>query len=124
MDRKINYERILLYILLFTAIIYGIHRFSSDKNTSKIDQIDKQIDSTITSSKDKIENYNNKTEKRVKEIKKENEKQIKEIDNIPKLNVTQRDSLWTILLNSEDSLPRRYWDILELKTRRQSSASF
>ncbi len=124
MDRKINYERIILIILIFGTIIYAINRFTSDKNSSKIDQINTQIDSTLESSNEEIDKYKTRKKERVKKVKEKNEKQIEEIRNIPKLGTSQRDSLWTILINSEDSLPRRYWDILERKTRRKSSGSF
>jgi len=53
----------------------------------------------------------------IQNITTENEKVITKIVNIPRYSDKQRDSLWaTTPYAQEDSIPRRYWDILNKKT--------
>jgi len=53
----------------------------------------------------------------IQNITTENEKVITKIVNIPRYSDKQRDSLWaTTSYTQEDSVSRRYWDILNKKT--------
>ena len=52
----------------------------------------------------------------IENITKQNKKYAKKINDIPKLSDPERDNIWSDLNTSEDSLPGRYWDILEQKT--------
>jgi len=53
----------------------------------------------------------------IQNITTENEKIITKIINIPRYSDKQRDSLWaTTSYTQEDSVSRRYWDILNKKT--------
>lgn len=126
MGTRLNLDKLILYLLVAGVVVFGIIRFTEKDKEPAVDlnnefkkqeQIINTIDNTIT-------DYNEKSSNRAKQTKKNNEKSVKKIDNIPNLNTVERDSLWTILLTSEDSIPGRYWDILEKQSRRKSSASF
>lgn len=77
-------------------------------------EIDNKVDSIITIN-------NNKNKNRIQNVKNKNKKNDENIKRIPSTDYWERDSIWSILLNSKDSLPTRYWDILEQRARRKSN---
>lgn len=85
-----------------------IQQLNDDKQNT-----DQKVDQTTT-------NYDTKTTNRSQNVKDKNKKHGEDIKRIPSTDNRERDSLWTILLNSKDSLPTRYWDILEQRARRKS----
>jgi hypothetical protein len=126
MDRKLDLNQLIKWLLIIGAVIYIVHTIKSTIVELPQDlEADKQkFEEVIDNSKKTVDKYEERKSERIKNINKTNNDKVKEINNIPNLNAVERDSLWTILLNSKDSIPRRYWDILESKSRRKSSGSF
>lgn len=129
MEHKINWDKIILYVLATVAFIYliGVIREFKPKtqilpttfDTSKVEELVSKKDSLENVIKQLQNDFNSKTTERVNNINTQNNTLKNEITNIPNLRNAQRDSIWAILLSSKDSLPTRYWDLLEQRTRRE-----
>jgi hypothetical protein len=123
---QMNYNKILNYVLIGAVIILAIVLFrqcnkpqpfqpqtppiiqqlNDDKN-----DLDDNTDQTVT-------DYNNNTTNRSTNVKKKNKKRDQDIKRIPNLCDPVRDSIWAKLINSKDSLPTGYWDLLEQAARK------
>ena len=125
---QINWDKITKYVLIGMVVILSIFLFrecnkpqpSVPPQPTVVQQLkddkqntDQKVDQTTT-------NYDTKTTNRSTNVKDKNKKHGEDIKRIPSIDNRERDSLWTILLNSKDSLPTRYWDILEQRARRKS----
>jgi len=123
---QMNYNKILNYVLIATVIVLAIVLFKQcnkpqpfqpqippiiqQLNDDKQD-LDDNTDQTVT-------DYNNNTTNRSTNVKKKNKKHDQDIKHIPTFGDPIRDSIWSKLLNSKDSLPTGYWDLLEQAARK------
>ena len=123
---QMNYNKILNYVLIATVIVLAILLFKQcnkpqsfqpqippiiqQLNDDKQD-LDDNTDQTVT-------DYNNNTTNRSTNVKKKNKKRDQDIKLIPTFGDPVRDSIWSKLLNSKDSLPTGYWDLLEQAARK------
>jgi hypothetical protein len=131
MEHKINWDKIALYVVVMIAFIYLISVLKELKpqtdvlnttlDTSEIEKLIKEKDSLVNAM-DKLQlDYEYETNDRINNITNSNNNKQNEINNIPNLRNVERDSIWSILLTSKDSLPQRYWDLLEQTTRRKGT---
>jgi hypothetical protein len=130
MEQKISWDKIVLYLSLVVAFIYLVSVLKEFKpkpevspvifDTTKVDDLQRQKDSLDAAIKDLTTNFKENTSNRVNNINAQNNTIKNEINLIPSLRDAQRDSIWAILLSSKDSLPTRYWDLLEQRTGRKS----
>jgi len=123
---QINYNKILNYVLVGVVLILAVVLFKQcnkpqpvqpqtppiiqQLNDDKQD-LDDNTDQTVT-------NYNDNTTNRSTNVKKRNKKRDQDIKRVPSLCDPVRDSIWSKLLNSKDSLPTGYWDLLEQAARK------
>jgi hypothetical protein len=123
---QMNYNKILNYVLIAAVIVLAIVLFKQcnkpqpfqpqtppiiqQLNDDKQD-LDDNTDQTVT-------DYNNNTTNRSTNVKKKNKKRDQDIKRIPTFCDPVRDSIWSKLLNSKDSLPTGYWDLLEQAARK------
>jgi hypothetical protein len=123
---QMNYNKILNYVLIAAVIVLAIVLFKQcnkpqpfqpqtppiiqQLNDDKQD-LDDNTDQTVT-------DYNNNTTNRSTNVKKKNKKRDQDIKLIPTFCDPVRDSIWSKLLNSKDSLPTGYWDLLEQAARK------
>lgn len=125
---KIDINKLILGILILAFLIYVVQVFKPKEPTlqipSQVEQLFEKKDSLDIEMKNDNENIKNKIVSKINNTKKQNEKQIKEIIDIPNLDRAERDSIWSIILTDKDSLPTRYWNILEQRARRQSNRNF
>jgi len=83
-----------------------IQQLNGDKQ-----DLDNNTDQTVT-------DYNNNITNRSTNVKNKNKKHSQDIKRVPNLCDPVRDSIWSKLLNSKDSLPTGYWDLLEQAARK------
>jgi hypothetical protein len=132
MGQEIKWDRIALYVLVSAIVLYGIYTYSNyvqNKVTppptpAVIQQIDDDKKDADVQQTQVVKDYKDKTTNRTTKNKKQNDKANQDIKLIPSLDRRERDSIWSILLNSKDSLPTRYWDLLEQRARRKSPGDF
>lgn len=86
------------------------------KDPMVIEQLHQKVDSLVNANENLQIAYDNKQATIINNITYKNASDAKIISGISALNNHQRDSLWTILLTSKDSIPGRYWNILKQKT--------
>lgn len=89
-----------------TSVPPIIQQLNDDKN-----DLDDNTDQTVT-------DYNTNTTNRSTNVKNRNKKRDQDIKRIPNLCDPVRDSIWAKLINSKDSLPTGYWDLLEQAARK------
>lgn len=121
-----NLSKILNYVLIAAVIVLAIVLFKQcnkpqpfqpqtpniiqQLNDDKND-LDDNTDQTVT-------DYNNNTTNRSTNVKNKNKKRNQDIKRVPTLCDPVRDSIWSKLINSKDSLPTGYWDLLEQAARK------
>ena len=86
------------------------------EDTKKIEQLRNEIDILNKKYISLQTAYDNKQTVLIDNTVKQNKQDAKTIINIPRLNNPQRDSMWTVLNTSKDSIPGGYWGILKQKT--------
>jgi hypothetical protein len=124
---QINYSKIANYVLLGIILVLTIVMVKQCNKPEPIpptpvppiiqqlnddkQDLDDNTDQTVI-------DYNNNTTNRSTNVKKRNKKRDQDIKRVPNLCDPVRDSIWTKLLNSKDSLPTGYWDLLEQAARK------
>lgn len=131
MEHKINWDKTILYLLITVAFIYLVGVLKEigmgpqvepvTFDTSEVDRLVSEKDSLENALKRLQQDFNLITTERIDNITTQNNTRQNEIINIPNLRTAQRDSIWSILFTSKDSLPQRYWDLLEQRTRREGN---
>ena len=87
------------------------------EDTKKIEQLRRTVDSLVTEYSLLQSSYNSMQNTTIDNTITQNKKNAKKVNNIPTLSDPQRDSMWSTLSTSQDSVPGGYWDILKPKTR-------
>jgi len=131
MKQTIAWDKIILYIMVGTIILYGLAQLKFPKpdvevidttfNTKAVDSLLRKKDSLDIKVIQLQHELTIALKDRANNTKNKNNEQLSEIKRIPSLRNPERDSIWTVLLNAKDSIPHRYWDILEQDTRRKSN---
>lgn len=108
---------VLLY-LLFLDFKEKYHNGETEYERSKIiEQLRDSVNNLVEKNNQVQAKYDLQQQLLIQNITKENEKIITKIINIPNYTDGQRDSLWSgYSITEEDSVSRRYWDILNKKT--------
>lgn len=117
-----KYWYIIVILILLSIIWFG---YKKQYQTNEIEIERSKVIQELRDSVNLLVEKNNKTQAKydqqqqllIQNITTENEKIITKIINIPRYSDKQRDSLWTgYSYTKEDSVSRRYWDILNKKT--------
>ena len=117
-----KYWYIIVILILLSIIWFG---YKKQYQTDEIEIERSKVIQELRDSVNLLVEKNNKTQAKydqqqqllIQNITTENEKIITKIINIPRYSDKQRDSLWaTTSYTQEDSVSRRYWDILNKKT--------
>lgn len=114
------------YILVILILLFLIWINFKDRYRL-VDQIKSEQSRVIEDLRDSVNNlveknnevqteYDNQQKILIENINNTNEKIITKIIGIPRYSDGQRDSLWSVIETQEDSVPRRYWNILNQKT--------
>ena len=117
-----KYWYILVILILLLLIWYNfkdryrlIERVKYEQS-KVIENLRDSVDNLVEKNIEVQAQYDNQQKILIENINNTNEKIITKIVNIPRYSDNQRDSLWSVLEAQEDSVPRRYWDILNQKT--------
>ena len=84
--------------------------------TDVVKQLHKSVDSLVAVNDSLQIAYDAKQATIINNITYKNAQDAKTIAKLPNLVGYQRDSLWAVLLTSQDSVPGGYWNILKQKT--------
>lgn len=123
MKQTIAWDKIILYIIVGTVVLYGLARLRFPQpdvevidttfNTEAVNSLLKQKDSLDIKVIQLENELKTVLDDRADNIKNKNNEKLSEIKRIPSLGNTERDSIWSVLLNAKDSIPQRYWDLLD-----------
>jgi hypothetical protein len=125
---QMNWDKTTKYVLIGMVVILSIFLFRECNKPQPLvppqPTVIQQLKDDKQNTDQKVDqttiNYDNKTTKRSQNVKDKNKKHVEDIKRLPSTDSRERDSLWTILLNSKDSLPTGYWNLLEQRARRKS----
>lgn len=123
---QINLSRLLNYILIGAVITLTIVLFKQCNKPQPfqpqtppiIQQLNDDKNDLDDNTDQTVNDYNNNTTNRSTNVKNKNKKRNQDIKRIPNLCDPIRDSIWSKLINSKDSLPTGYWDLLEQAARK------
>ena len=124
---QVRYDNIVKWVLIATVAIFAIVKLkncnkpSSDFTDDEIELLNKQKDSLDKETKKIIHEYDTVFMDRIVEVKTKNNKSNEKIKRIPTLSDPKRDSVWTEIFSAKDSLPTRYWDLLEQEAGREGN---
>jgi hypothetical protein len=116
---QINLSKILNYVLIGIVVVMMIilirqcNKPQPQPLPPTIQQLHdnkQQLDDNTTKV---IDDHKTTTDNRVTNVKQRNKKHGEDIKRIPNFCDPVRDSIWARLNSSKDSLPTRYWDLLE-----------
>lgn len=109
----------LIIFIMFLVIVRFYKQLYVNKpidQTNKIEELRDSVNVLTQDYEDLLLAYENKQTTVVQNITKKNKQNAKDISNIPNLDASKRDERWTTALSQEDSIPWRYWSILEQTT--------
>ena len=116
---QVRYDNIVKWVLIATVAIFAIVKLkncnkpSSDFTDDEIELLNRQKDSLDKVTRDILIEYDTVFMDRIVEVKTKKNKSNEKIKRIPTLSDPKRDSVWTEIFRAKDSLPTRYWDLLE-----------
>ena len=84
--------------------------------TSKIEELRDSVNVLTQQYDELLMAYESKQTTVIQNVIKQNKQNAKDISNIPNLDAGKRDERWATALSAEDSIPWRYWSILNEKT--------
>jgi regulator of replication initiation timing len=117
-----KYWYILVILILLFLIWYNFkdrYRFierTKYEQSKVIENLRDSVNNLVEKNVQIQTEYDNQQKILIENINNTNEKIITKIVGIPRYSDGQRDSLWAVIETQEDSVPRRYWDILNQKT--------
>jgi hypothetical protein len=117
-----KYWYILVILILLFLIWYNFkdrYRFierTKYEQSKVIENLRDSVNNLVEKNVQIQTEYDNQQKILIENINNTNEKIITKIVGIPRHSDGQRDSLWAVIETQEDSVPRRYWDILNQKT--------
>ena len=117
-----KYWYILVILILLFLIWYNFkdrYRFierTKYEQSKVIENLRDSVNNLVEKNVQIQTEYDNQQKILIENINNTNEKIITKIVGIPRYSDGQRDSLWAVIETQEDSVPRRYWDILNKKT--------
>lgn len=129
MGHQVNWDKVILYVLIAALSIYLIEVLKDFRpkteivlpfDNAEVNKLTQEKDSLVNELTKLQEEFKKITEERINNINNHNDGQVDKINRISTYNNTQRDSLWSILFTSKDSLPQRYWDLLKQRAGTKS----
>jgi len=123
---QVRYDNIVKWVLIAAVAIFAIVKLkncnkpASDFTDEEIELLNRQKDSLDKVTREILIEYDTIYMDRIVETKTKNKKSNEKIKRIPTLSDPKRDSVWTEIFSAKDSLPTRYWDLLEQESRRES----
>jgi hypothetical protein len=124
---QVRYDNIVKWVLIAIVAIFAIVKLkdcngpTSDFTDEEIELLNRQKDSLDKSTQQIIIQYDTVVVERTKNVKSKNRKSNEEIKRIPTYSDPKRDSIWSEIFSAKDSLPTRYWDLLEQESRRENN---
>jgi hypothetical protein len=124
---QVRYDNIVKWVLIATVAIFAIFKLkdcnkpASDFTDEEIELLNKQKDSLDNATEKILIEYDTIYMDRIVETKTKNKKSNEKVKRIPTLSDPQRDSVWAKIFSAKDSLPTRYWDLLEQESRREGN---
>ena len=117
-----KYWYILVILILLFLIWYNFkdrYRFierTKYEQSKVIENLRDSVNNLVEKNVQIQTEYDNQQKILIENINNTNEKIITKIVGIPRYSDGQRDSLWAVIETQDDSVPRRFWDILNQKT--------
>ena len=124
---QVRIDNIVKWVLIAVVAIFSIFKLkdcnkpSSDVNDEEIELLNRQKDSLDKINQQILIEYDTIYMDRIVETKTKNKKSNEKVKRIPTLSDPERDSVWAKIFSAKDSLPTRYWDLLEQEARREDN---
>ncbi len=124
---QVRIDNIVKWVLIATVAIFSIVKLkncnkpASDFTDEEIELLNKQKDNLDKETERILIEYDTIYMDRIVETKTKNKKSNEKIKRIPTLSDPKRDSIWAEIFSAKDSLPTRYWDLLEQESRREDN---
>jgi hypothetical protein len=124
---QVRIDNIVKWVLIATVAIFSIVKLkncnkpASDFTDEEIELLNKQKDNLDKETERILIEYDTIYMDRIVETKTKNKKSNEKVKRIPTLSDPQRDSIWAEIFSAKDSLPTRYWDLLEQESRREDN---
>lgn len=123
---QVRIDNIVKWVLIATVAIFSIVKLkncnkpASDFTDEEIELLNRQKEDLDKATEKILIEYDTIYMDRIVETKTKNKKSNEKIKRIPTLSDPKRDSIWAEIFSAKDSLPTRYWDLLEQESRRES----
>ncbi len=124
---QVRIDNIVKWVLIATVAIFAIVKLkncnkpASDFTDEEIELLNKQKDNLDKETERILIEYDTIYMDSIVETKTKNKKSNEKIKRIPTLSDPKRDSIWAEIFSAKDSLPTRYWDLLEQESRREDN---